>query len=1048
MKIDAICRGSNPCLLVGSRSRLPRSRRTLVSVAMCLLAAWLAGVTVTDARADEFPEVIDTQKDPPRLSTPQEALAALKLPDGFRATLFAAEPDVRNPIAFTTDAAGRLWVAENYTYAERPVSRDERMRDRIVILTDKDGDGVSDQRAVFWDEATQLTSVEVGFGGVWALCPPKLLFLPDADGDDRPNGPPVVVLDGFDVGPANHHNFANGLKWGPDGWLYGRNGISNVGHVGPPGTPPEQRVEIAPGVWRFHPQTRAIELVCSGTTNPWGHDWNEHGELFFINTVIGHLWHAVPGAHFQRMFGADSNPNVYALLDHNADHKHWDTAEAWHETKKGMSRTTDQAGGGHAHSGLMIYLGGNWLPKYHGKMFTVNLHGRRLNCDRLEREGATYVGRHEPDLIFSSDPWFRAIDLIYGQDGGVFIADWSDVGECHENDGVHRSSGRIYKIVNAARRTVPATDIRSFSSAKLVELQLLQNEWYARQSRRLLQERAAAGQDLADAGAALEKMFAGEATEPTHRLRAMWCLNAIGGLSNERLLAALQHPDEHVRIWAVRLLVDRQPVAADLAAKLSAAFADRAKADDSGLVLQYLASAMQRLPTAERWPVAAALSAREDFANDRVLPLMIWYGIEGAVPSDVDRAVALATSARVPLVRRHVARRVAQDLASNPDGLRRLFAALNRASQPAADDPATQRDVLAGINDALRGWRKASPPETWPALHERLSKSPDDEIRRLDRELAVVFGDGRALDEIRELAKTAKGDLPSRRAAIRTLAEARAEGLAPLLAGLLSDPDVAPDAVRGLAVSGDPDTAKLLVDNYQRLHLMGREAAIETLTARPASARAMLEAIAAGGIDRAQVPVFQIRQMQGYDEPRVQELLRQLWPELRPITADKQARIASLKKSLSAEALKEADPSAGRVIWEKTCAKCHVLFGSGGKIGPDLTGSQRANLDYLLENIVDPSATLLANFRMSSLVLTDGRVLNGVVLSRNDQTLELQTPTDKLVLRVADIEATKDTGLSLMPDGQLDLLKPGEIRNLFAYLMATQQIPLLPPAGP
>ena len=279
---------------------------------------------------------------------------------------------------------------------------------------------------------------------MWALCAPELLFIPDANRDDVPDGKPVVVLDGWDAS-AVRHNIVNGLKWGPDGWLYGRHGILATSLVGKPGASASQRVPINCGIWRYHPTREVFEAVAHGTTNAWGFDYDDHGEMFFINTVIGHLWHVVPGAHYRRMYGTDFNPHLYQLIEQTADHFHWDTGETWSDIRKGVSPTTDKAGGGHAHSGLMIYLGGNWPDRYRNTVFTVNLHGRRLNNDRLERFEAGYVGKHEPDLLQSDDPWFRGIDLIYGPDGGVYIADWTDVGECHENDGVHRTSGRIYQ---------------------------------------------------------------------------------------------------------------------------------------------------------------------------------------------------------------------------------------------------------------------------------------------------------------------------------------------------------------------------------------------------------------------------------------------------------------------------------------------------------------------------------------------------------------------------------------------------------------------------
>ena len=205
------------------------------------------------------------------------------------------------------DAQGRLWIAENYTYAERTKKFDLGLRDRVLIFDDRDGDGRFDRRTVFTDGPQRLTSLELGLGGAWLLCPPQLLFVPDRNGDDVPDGAAEVMLDGFTVPPENYHNFANGLHWGPDGWLYGRCGASSLGRIGVPGTPEAQRVPIYGGLWRFHPGRKTFEVLAHGTTNPWGHDWNDLGEAFFINTVNGHLWHAVAG-HALRPAATRSTP--------------------------------------------------------------------------------------------------------------------------------------------------------------------------------------------------------------------------------------------------------------------------------------------------------------------------------------------------------------------------------------------------------------------------------------------------------------------------------------------------------------------------------------------------------------------------------------------------------------------------------------------------------------------------------------------------------------------------------------------------------------------
>ena len=368
----------------------------------------------------------------------------MTLPEGFTVTLFAAEPDVVQPIAFTIDPRGRLWVVENYSY---PIwLGGPQGKDRILIFEDADGDGRFDRRTVFYDKGTNFTGIELGFGGVWVCATPNLIFIPDRDGDDKPDGPPSVVLDGWST--KAQHNMFNALKWGPDGWLWGCNGIMATSYVGQPGTPDEKRMPINCGVWRYHPTRQVFETVAHGTTNPWGLDFDDHGEAFITNCVIPHLFHVVPGAHFQRMFGQDFNPNLYGLIETCADHIHW-AGGRWQDSREGAGHAKhSEAGGGHAHVGAMIYLGDNWPEKYRDSVFTCNIHGHRVNHDRLERKGSGYVAHHERDFLMANDTWFRGLELKYGPDGGVYLTDWSDTGECHEtdDDNAHRENGRIYKI--------------------------------------------------------------------------------------------------------------------------------------------------------------------------------------------------------------------------------------------------------------------------------------------------------------------------------------------------------------------------------------------------------------------------------------------------------------------------------------------------------------------------------------------------------------------------------------------------------------------------
>jgi putative membrane-bound dehydrogenase-like protein len=588
----------------------------------------------------------------------KDAAARMKLPDGFRATLFAGEPDVVQPIAFTTDDRGRLWVCEGMSYPnwQETDTEPQDRHDRILIFEDTDGDGRFDKRTVFADKLINLSGIEYGFGGVWVCSTPSLLFIPDVDRDDKPDGPPRVVLDGFDY--AVKHNVFNGLTWGPDGWLYGMHGILATSHVGPPGMAADDpnRVPINCGVWRVHPVTHAFEVVAWGTTNPWGLDFDELGQMFVTNCVIAHAFHVIPGAHYQRMYGQDLNPHTYALLPSCADHLHWGGGD-WTESRGGQGAHSE-AGGGHAHVGAMIYLGDNWPDRYRNTLFTCNLHGTRVNNDRLEHDGSGYKARHNPDFLFANDPWFRGLELQYGPDGGVFMTDWSDADECHDYEDIHRENGRIFKITYGDVKR-QAVDVGKMNDEQLVGLLSHPNEWFARHARRVLQERSAAGNVGPNAHYRMRLMLDTEAAVP-RRLSAVWALHVTGGLKADDLAKLMSDKEAYVRGWAIRLASEAPAVPPAMLER----FAKLAAEDASPVVRLHLASALQRLPAAQRWPIAEALAAHSEDEKDANIPLMIWYGIEAAVPTDPQRATKLIEASKIPLLRQFIARRLAEGAAS------------------------------------------------------------------------------------------------------------------------------------------------------------------------------------------------------------------------------------------------------------------------------------------------------------------------------------------------------------------------------------------------
>lgn len=578
---------------------------------------------------------------------PAEAARTMVVPKGFNVSLFTAEPDVRQPVSFCLDGRGRLWVAEAINY---PV-RTNTTNDRILIFEDTNGDGVADKRTVFYEKLNYVTGIEVGFGGVWVMSPPHFCFIPDRDGDDKPDSDGQVLLDGIGI-KESRHNLANGFTWGPDGWLYGGHGRTSPSDVGKPGTPAGKRIHFDGGVYRYHPTRHVFEPFADGTTNPWGVDFDDYGQPFVSNCVNPHLYHVIQGAHYEPWRDRASSLHAYDRIRTIADHLHWGDGKAG-DTKRGDLPDLRTGGGGHAHVGMMIYLGDNWPDKYRNGAFLFNVHGHRLNHDALTRKGSGYTASHEPDFLVAKDPWFMGITVRYGPDGGVFLSDWSDTGECHSYINTQRGTGRIYKVTYGQPEP-RAVDISRLSDAELVQLHRHKNDWFVRHARLVLQERAAAGRDLRAAHRSLHDIFSNDRDVP-RQLRALWTLHATGGLDEAFLLKQLGHASEYIRAWSIQLLCENQrpPVAA------VQQFATLAARDPSPFVRLYLASALQRLPHTDRWAIAAGLASHAEDADDANLPLMTWYGIEPLVKTDIPRALKLAGEVKIPLVRQFIARRAA-----------------------------------------------------------------------------------------------------------------------------------------------------------------------------------------------------------------------------------------------------------------------------------------------------------------------------------------------------------------------------------------------------
>jgi putative heme-binding domain-containing protein len=387
---------------------------------------------------------------------------------------------------------------------------------------------------------------------------------------------------------------------------------------------------------------------------------------------------------------------------------------------------------------------------------------------------------------------------------------------------------------------------------------------------------------------------------------------------------------------------------------------------------------------------------------------------------------------RIPPVRQFIARRITD---SQPcSSLVRLLAGTS--------DPAVLRDILRGMYEALQGRRSVTAPAGWSAVHRKLADSTNAEIREKAMQLSVLFGDPQALASLRRTAADPKAEAAARRSALQTLIEKRPPDLLPLLRKLIDDRAVRGAVLRGLASYSDPQIPNLILEDYAAFSDAEKADAIATLASRPAYALVLLDAMEKDRVPRRDLSAFTVRQLIAFKNKELTERLTKVWGTIRPPAADKAALLAKYKAMVPADALKKADRRHGRLLFSRTCASCHTLFGEGGKIGPDLTGSQRTNPEYLLTKLLDPSAVVARDYQMTVLTLKNGRSLSGLIKEENDKTLTLQTQNEDVRLDKSDIEERRRSQQSMMPDGLLAPLSPVEVRDLIAYLSGAGQVPL------
>lgn len=959
---------------------------------------------------------------------PQASLARMTTPPDLAVDLVLSEPQIAQPLSMKWDHRGRLWVVNYVQYPDPAgltvVSRDKFLRsvydklpappphhfqgeDRITIHEDTDGDGRFDRHRTFLEGLSLVSSIEFGTGGVWVLNPPYLLFYPDADSDDVPDGDPEVHLEGFGI--EDTHSIANNLRWGPDGWLYGVQGSTVTGKIRRPGDASAVQSQ-GQLVWRYHPQLRRYEIFAEGGGNAFGLEIDSQGRLFSgHNGGNTRGFHYVQGGYYQKTFGKHgdlSNPFAFGYFEAMRHHN--------------VPRFT------HA---FLIYEGGALPPTYAGLLLGVAPLQSHVVLSAIEPEGSTFRTRDVGYALQSTDTWFRPVDIQAGPDGAVYVADFYEQRidhASHYQGRVDRTSGRIYRLRGRdSRPGIRPFDLRKESTAALLDRLTDPNKWFRQAARRELlirrdpQTAALARQRLAQAS--------GQAA-----LEYLWAAHAASPLTEAETLDLLTRPEAEVRTWAVRLACDGGTVGAALAKRL----ADLAYREPQVQVRSQLASSARRLPAAAALPVLAALARRSEDADDPHVPLLIWWGLEAKADSDRKAVLALFQDATLwdqPLVEKHLIERLMRRYAST--GLRRdlVTAAQLLELAPTAEHA---RRLVSGLEAAYEGRSMVDLPAELAAAMAKVGGG--SLLLRLRR------GEPEAIAEALRTIADERAD-PARRsrwiAAVASLHPPQALEVFLDVAVRSRNELLQSAALSALSAYDDPRIPQTVLALHGGLPQSVREVAQLLLASRPHWAKALLAAVEAGQIAAESISEATVRRLALYGDPQVLALCRKHWPQFLQETSPEsvQQEVAHLTEVLLAG---KGNPYQGKVLYQETCGKCHTLFGQGGQVGPDLTAYKRDDLTGLLLNILQPSAEIREGYENYLVRTADGRWLSGLLVDQDPQILVLRTADGQSHTLPRDmVEDLRASRTSLMPAGQLKPLSDEQIRDLFAYLRSPQPLP-------
>ncbi|MDX2039352.1 MAG: HEAT repeat domain-containing protein [Isosphaeraceae bacterium] len=974
---------------------------------------------------------------------PAEAAARMRVADGLESRLVASEPLIRQPVAVDFDDRGRLWVIQYLQYPnpkglERvevdrfsrtkydripdPPPKGPRGSDRITILLDDDGDGVADRTRDFVDGLNLASGFAFGRGGVYVLQAPYLLFYADRDRDDRPDGDPEVLLSGF--GMEDAHSVANSLTWGPDGRLYGLQGSTVTARI--------NGIEFQQGVWRFDPETREFELFAEGGGNMWGLDFDRDGECFASTNVGGNiLLHFVRGAYYWKQFAKHGNLHnsyAYGFFDHVP-----------HESIRG----------GHVSVGGLFYEADAFPSEWRGAYLAADLLEHAVRRHSITSDRSSYRGGQRGDLLEARDSWFAPSDLTLGPDGCLYVADWHDARTAHPDPDADwdRRNGRIYRIQPTGFRPREIADLDASSTEQLVEMLSHSNQWFVRRARRLLIERR---------DPRLIPRLSGIVDDCGGRIpcvEALWVLAGIGGLDAGRAAAWIDHPDPATRSALIRLTADRP----EIASKISSRFEARARSESVPRVRSHLAHLAGVISDAERSiGLIRALAARSEDADDPMIPLRLWWSLEKTISRALiddpgDSAARLAPfrafispgrgSERSKIVDEFLAPRVARRILAEATPARMSWF-LERIAEEA--DPLHRERLATAADQATRGRTLEASPEAVARL-VALEPAPW-ESTSLTSLLARAGSTTAREVVVRDLLDSRVSE--TRRAAFaRVLAEIDpTRAVRELTRFALDDshPVLRDAAFSELGRFDSTETTRSLLSTYDSRPESVRRSIRASLSSRASSASKLLLEVEAGRIASSDFGLDEVRRLvllrEGADAIEVGKLVSKHWGRLQPATPEeKLAEVRRLNNDLRAGS---GDRASGKRLFRENCSGCHILFGEGTGVGPELTHANRKDRDFLLTSLVAPSDVIRREYRSIDVALDDGRVLSGLpVAGSNDPLILIQGVDRRISIEKSRIEEIKESSSSLMPEDLHRRFSPSQLRDLFAYLQSETPTP-------